>query len=177
MALFAGLRSRGVTVKLLTNSLAATDEPLVHLGYRKYRPQLLRLGVDVYELSPLRVQRTPRLGRFASTQGRLHAKTVVVDRRKVFIGSMNFDPRSEKFNTEMGVFVDSPALAREVLRLMDLDKLQASFRVVLGPDGRGLRWLASDDEGEVVHDAEPEVGLGTKLWMELLSPLAPEELL
>jgi putative cardiolipin synthase len=171
------VRGRGVAVKVLTNSLAATDEPLVHLGYRKYRPAMLRLGIDLYELSPLRLQRASRLGMFASTQGRLHAKTVVVDRRRVFIGSMNFDPRSDKHNTEMGVFVDSPALAREVLRLMDLDKLQASFRVVLGAHGQGLRWLAYDDDGEVILDAEPEVGLGTKLWLELLAPLAPEELL
>lgn len=177
MALFAEVRQRGVGIKVLTNSLAATDEPLVHLGYRKYRPQMLRLGIDVYELSPLRIKRASRLGMFASTQGRLHAKTVVVDRRRVFIGSMNFDPRSDKHNTEMGVFVDSTALAREVLRLMDLDKLQASFRVVLGAHGRGLRWLAYDDDGEVVFDDEPEVGLGTKLWLELLAPLAPEELL
>ena len=103
MALFAEVRGRGVAVKVLTNSLAATDEPLVHLGYRKYRPGLLRLGIDLYELSPVRIQRSPRLGMFASTQGRLHAKTVVVDRRRVFIGSMNFDPRSDKHNTEMGV--------------------------------------------------------------------------
>jgi len=77
----------------------------------------------------------------------------------------------------MGVFIDSPTLAREVLRLMDLDKLQASFRLTLGPDGQGLRWLAADDEGEVSFDDEPEVDFSTKLWLELLAPLAPEELL
>jgi cardiolipin synthase C len=176
MALVADLRERGVNVKMLTNSLAATDEPLVHLGYRKYRGRLLKLGVDLYELSPVRVKRASRLGFLTPSQGRLHAKTVVVDRSKVFIGSMNFDPRSDKVNTEMGMFIDSPALAHEVLRLMDLDKLQASFRVTLDRDG-GLRWLAADDEGEISYDSEPEVDLGTLLWLELLSPLAPEELL
>ncbi|MBL8352358.1 MAG: phospholipase D family protein [Burkholderiaceae bacterium] len=176
MALVAGLRERGVGVKMLTNSLAATDEPLVHIGYRKYRNDLLALGVDLYELSPVRVKKASRLGFLTPSQGRLHAKTVVVDASKVFIGSMNFDPRSDKINTEMGMFVDSDALAREVLRLMDLDKLQASFRVVLAPDGT-LRWLAMDDEGEVSFDSEPEVDFGTQLWLELLAPLAPEELL
>ena len=177
MAMFREMRAKGVAFKVLTNSLAATDEPLVHLGYRKYRAAMLKLGVELYELSPLRVKRSSRLRMFASTQGRLHAKSVVVDRRRVFIGSMNFDPRSEKHNTEMGVFVDSPALAREVLRLMDLDKLQASFRVVLGAHGMGLRWLAADDDGEVIIDSEPEVDFKTRLWLELLAPLAPEELL
>ncbi len=176
MALVADLRERGVKVKMLTNSLAATDEPLVHIGYRKYRGDLLKLGVDLYELSPVRVKRASRLGFLTPSHGRLHAKTVVVDRSKVFIGSMNFDPRSDKINTEMGMFIDSPVLAREVLRLMDLDKLQASFRVSLANDG-SLRWMAADDEGEVSYDSEPEVEFSTRLWLELLAPLAPEELL
>ncbi len=176
MAFFAEQRQRGIQFKVLTNSLAATDEPLVHVGYRKYRRELLKLGVDLYELSPVRVQKASRLGMFATSQGRLHAKTAVVDKRRVFIGSMNFDPRSEKTNTEMGIFVDSPQLAREVLRLMDLDKLQASYRLMLAPDG-GLRWTAADDEGEVVFDDEPDASFATKFWLELLGPLAPEELL
>ncbi len=177
MALIESLRKRGVHVKMLTNSLAATDEPLVHIGYRKYRREMLKLGVELYELSPVRVKRTPRLGMFATSQGRLHAKTTVVDRRRIFIGSMNFDPRSDKLNTEMGVIIDSPQLAREMLRLMDLDKLQASYRVSLSPDGQGLRWMAADDDGEVVFDDEPDADLGTKILLELLGPLAPEELL
>jgi cardiolipin synthase C len=177
MALFTELRQRNVKIKVLTNSLAATDEPLVHLGYRKYRTDMLRLGVEVHELSPIRVQRNLRLGMFNSTQGRLHAKTAVIDRRLIFIGSMNFDPRSDKTNTEMGVFIDSPQLAREVLRLMDLDKLQASYLVTLAADGKTLIWKAMDDEGEVVLHDEPDVGLGTKIWLNLLEPLAPEELL
>jgi putative cardiolipin synthase len=177
MALMAEMRRRNVQVKVLTNSLAATDEPLVHTGYRRYRPQLLRMGVELHELSPLRVRRTSRLGMFDSTQGRLHAKTAVIDRERVFIGSMNFDPRSEKHNTEMGIFVDSPQLAREVLRLMDLDKFQASWRVVLGPDGHSLRWLAQDDDGEVTLYQEPESDFWKRFWLNLLAPLAPEELL
>ena len=177
VALFAEQRARGVRFKLLTNSLAATDEPLVHVGYRKYRERMLRLGIDLYELSPVRVKKASRLGMFQTSQGRLHAKTAVIDRRRVFIGSMNFDPRSEKTNTEMGLFIDSPQLAREVLRLMDLDKLQASYRVVLRPDGQGLRWLAADDEGEVSFDKEPDTSFGMRFWLELLAPFAPEELL
>jgi putative cardiolipin synthase len=177
MALFTAQRARGVKFKVLTNSLAATDEPLVHLGYRKYRREMLRIGIDLYELSPVRVQRASRLGVFSTSQGRLHAKTAVVDRRRIFIGSMNFDPRSEKTNTEMGIFIDSPQLAREVLRLMDLDKLQASYRLMLAPDGVGLVWTAADDEGEVSFSDEPDASFATKFWLELLAPLAPEELL
>ncbi|WP_246312320.1 phospholipase D family protein [Pseudaquabacterium terrae] len=176
LELMEAMRQRGVTVRVLTNSLAATDEPLAHSGYRRYRPAMLKLGVELHELSPLRMRRTSRLGMFDSTQGRLHAKTAVIDRRQVFIGSMNFDPRSEKHNTEMGIFINSQQLAREVLRLMDLDKLQASWRVVLDADGR-LRWLAQDDEKEIVLTNEPEATFWTRFWLNLLAPLAPEELL
>jgi cardiolipin synthase C len=176
LALMESMRARGVKLRVLTNSLAATDEPLAHSGYRRYRPAMLKLGVELHELSPLRVKRTSRLGMFDSTQGRLHAKTAVIDRRQVFIGSMNFDPRSEKHNTEMGIFIDSPQLAREVLRLMDLDKLQASWRVVLDEHGR-LRWLAQDDEKEIVLTNEPEADFWTRFWLNILAPLAPEELL
>ncbi len=178
MALMREVRGRGVKFRVLTNSLAATDEPVVHTGYRRYRPQMLQLGVELYELSPTRVKRNLRLGVFGSTHGRLHAKTAVIDRETVFIGSMNFDPRSEKHNTEMAVIAQSPALAREVLRLMDLDKLQASYKLRLAADGSGaIEWLSYDDDGEQVLRDEPDTDLWTRFMLNLLAPLAPEELL
>jgi putative cardiolipin synthase len=176
MALLGSLRSRGVKVKVLTNSLAATDEPLVHIGYERYRVPMLKLGVELHELSPVRATHSKRLGFLRHQHGRLHAKTAVIDRRYIFLGSMNFDPRSDKFNTEMGVFIDSEPLAREMLRLVDLDKLQASYQVVLKPDG-GLRWMAYTDEGEVEFSDEPEADRLTQFLLKLLAPLAPEELL
>jgi putative cardiolipin synthase len=178
IAMMREARERGVKLRVLTNSLAATDEPLVHIGYKRYRTQMLRLGVELYELSPTRVKRNLRLGVFGSTHGRLHAKTAVIDQETVFIGSMNFDPRSEKHNTEMAVIARSPALAREVLRLMDLDKLQASYRVRLAADGSDrLEWLGEDDDGERVFTEEPDTDFWTRFMLQLLAPLAPEELL
>jgi len=171
----AGLR--GVKFKVLTNSLAATDEPLVHIGYSRDRLEMLKLGVELYELSPTRVTRNWKLGMFGTSHGRLHAKTAVIDRKTVFIGSMNFDPRSEKHNTEMGIIIQSPQLAKEVLRLMDLDKLQASYRVLLDPDGQTLHWLTFDEDGEVILDSEPDVSFLKRLWLHILAPFAPVELL
>ena len=106
------VRRRGVAISLLTNSLAATDEPLVHTGYRRYRAEMLKLGVELYELSSNRARRSVRLGIFGSSIGRLHAKTAVFDQQEVFVGSMNFDPRSESCNTEIGLFIRSPEMAR-----------------------------------------------------------------
>ena len=64
---------------ILTNSLAANDVPLVHTGYARYRVELLRNGVDIYELSPTRIQHNERLRLPGASPGRLHAKTAVID--------------------------------------------------------------------------------------------------
>ncbi|MEO6362828.1 MAG: phospholipase D family protein, partial [Caldimonas sp.] len=110
---FRNLQRDKVKVTVITNSLAATDEPLVHNGYSRYRPGLLAAGVDLYELSPTRTQSTKRLGMFGASLGRLHAKTAIIDKKTIFIGSMNLDPRSASANTELGMFIDSPPLAKE----------------------------------------------------------------
>ena len=161
---------------MLTNSLAATDEPLVHTGYARYRTQLLASGVDLYEISPERTRRTQRLGIFGSSLGRLHAKTAVVDKRTVFIGSMNLDPRSDTQNTELGIFVESPQLAKELLRIVNISKLQSAYRVRLGEHG-ALEWLTMDDEKEVILTVEPETSFWTRAQNWLVSPLVPEQLL
>ncbi|MFO1217548.1 MAG: phospholipase D family protein [Burkholderiaceae bacterium] len=167
---------RGVKLSILTNSLASTDEPLVHIGYRRYRADMLRLGVELYEFSPLHARRLLRRDLFGFAIGGLHTKMVVFDREDVFIGSLNFDLRSELHNTEMGLIVHSAELAREALRLAQGVKRQAAYRLRLAADG-SIEWLdAGDDDGEV-HGDEPETGIWLRLLLELLAPLAPEELL
>ncbi len=106
------LARRGVRVRILTNSLAGTDEVSVHSGYARRRKELLRAGVQLFEIKPTAapiLKRGEEIGKH-STAG-LHAKTFAVDQRRVFVGSFNFDPRSAKLNTEMGLIIDS-AVAR-----------------------------------------------------------------
>ena len=170
------LRKAGVKVTILTNSLAATDEPLVHVGYARYRHAMLDSGVDLYELSPSRTRHAQRLGLFGSSTGRLHAKTAVVDRRMVFVGSMNLDPRSASQNTELGVFIDSPELAAEMLRVINISRLQGAYRLRLDADRR-IEWLTSDDDRERVLTAEPESSWRLKLHNVLFGWLVPEQLL
>ena len=174
---FTNLRKRDVKVTVLTNSLASNDEPLVHTGYARYRPELLRAGVDLYELSPTRVLLNKRLDLAipGASIGRLHAKTAVIDRNMVFIGSMNLDPRSDSTNTELGVFVESPELAREVLRVINISKLQSAYRLQFGPDGRSLEWLTTDANGEVILHAEPDTTFMLRLQSVLFSPFVPEQ--
>jgi len=177
MEAFESLRDRHVSVTLLTNSLAANDEPLVHSGYSRYRERLLRAGIDLYELSPARTMRGKRLGLFGNSLGRLHAKTAVIDRREVFIGSVNLDPRSATQNTELGIAIESPQLAREMLRIINISKLENAYRLRFGPSGHAIEWLTIDDDKEMVLHAEPESSWLQRLYTDVLGPLVPEELL
>ena len=93
----------------MTNSLGSTDEPVVHVGYTRYREPMLELGVELYEVSGSRVKKNRRLNLFGSSLGRLHAKLAVVDKKTLFVGSMNLDPRSATINTELGAVIHSPA--------------------------------------------------------------------
>jgi putative cardiolipin synthase len=113
---------------------------------------------------------------FGSSFGRLHAKTAVVDAHTVFIGSMNLDPRSDTQNTELGIFIESPQLAKELLRIVNISKLQSAYRVRL--DGHGnLEWLSMDDNNEMVLTDEPETTFWLRLHNMLVSPFVPEQLL
>jgi putative cardiolipin synthase len=136
------LTARGVTVRLLTNSLASHDVPAVNSHYENWRRPLLAAGVTLHELrpdaalAPTVVHTRPVQGRFIG----LHTKAMVIDRRHSFIGSMNLDPRSEVINAEMGVLIDSPALAAALAAVMEHD-MQAphSWRVELDAEQR-LSW-------------------------------------
>lgn len=172
---FGELAKRKVKVTILTNSLASNDEPVVHTGYARYREDLLRAGVDLYELSPTRIHLATRLMFPGTSLGRLHAKTAVIDRSTVFIGSMNLDPRSANKNTELGIIAECPPLAKEVLRVIHISKLQSAYRLRLAPDGGGLQWLTMDDEREMVLVVEPDTSVLMRLTNVLLAPFVPEQ--
>jgi putative cardiolipin synthase len=176
MDMLRELAQRKVRLVAMTNSLGATDEPVVHLGYRRYREQMLDLGVDLYEISASRTRDNQRHKLFGSSLGRLHSKVAVVDRNTVYIGSMNLDPRSATINTELGAVIDSPQLARELLRIIDIDRLQSAYRVTRKPGG-GLYWAGMDAEQEMLYDEEPEVSPWLRFKLLILSPLVPDALL
>jgi len=172
---FHDLQGRNVKITILTNSLAANDEPLVHTGYARYRVELLKSGVDLYELSPTRILKNKRLMLPGSSLGRLHAKTAVIDGSTVFIGSMNLDPRSASKNTELGVIVESPQLAKEVIRTIHISKLQSAYRLRFASDGESLQWLTMDDEGEVILSTEPDTTFFMRFENVLFAPFVPEQ--
>lgn len=178
MAAFEDLTKRNVKLTLLTNSLAANDEPLVHTGYVRYRERLLRSGANLYELSPERTSAGKQFGVFGKSLGRLHSKTAAIDGKRIFLGSMNLDPRSATQNTEMGVVMDSEALAQEMLRVIEVSKKSSSYRLRLTEDGYRVQWLATDGEQKevILHD-EPESTFWQRFYNNLIGPFVPEVLL
>src|SRR6185436_19936986 len=145
---------RGVRVRILTNSLASTDMPIVHAGYRNYRVPLLQMGVELYEVrKKLGEPETKGGGSIKSASSHsfaLHAKVFVFDRERAFVGSMNFDRRSLRINTELGLIIDSPQLARQVAARFDAITLPAnSYQVVLAPgsspDSPVIQWRGLDN--------------------------------
>ena len=175
MQLLSDLRSKGVDVSLLTNSLASTDEPLVHLAYTRYRDAMLSLGIDLYELSQRRVKDNMRMFLYGASLGRLHAKLAVMDRRVSYIGSMNFDPRSATLNTELGAVIDSAALADELLTLLEIDRQHNAYRVRLVVDGQCCEWVVPDRDGTMVLTTEPDSSRWLRFLGWLLQPWVPEE--
>ena len=170
---FSSRRQDGVRVRVLTNSLAATDVWLVHAGYMKYRRPLLDHGVRLYELRPEAAgakKRRASKATIGSSRASLHGKTFVFDRTSVFIGSVNLDPRSLEQNTEVGVLVSSAELAREVAALFDRwSSPEQAYEVTRGTNG-GLRWTGG-------YTDEPEAGFWRPLGAKLFSHLPIEPLI
>jgi putative cardiolipin synthase len=169
-------RAHDVRFTILTNSLATTDEPLVHYGYARYRVAMLKLGVALHELMPMSEAPAGAEGggeRPGQSLGRLHAKLVVVDDRWVSIGSMNMDRRSARSNTESAIVIDDPALAGEVSGFLERGNASGSYALRLGDDGKRVEWVGRD--GDDVRHAEPRRPGGLK--PRLASFFVSEEML
>ena len=161
----------GVKVVLVTNSLGSTDEPLVHDHYARRRPDLLAMGVDIYEFSPRHTQRSQGFGAFGHSVPRLHAKVAIVDQQRVLVGSVNLDARSAIGNTELGVVIDSPELAGKLSSLVTGSRFGNMFKLRLAEDGRTVEWLSIEPDGSTAVTREEPAGsawLRFKLWLQSL---------
>jgi len=179
-----GTAQRGVSMQVLTNSLASTDEPAVHSGYARYRRQLLEGGVQLHELRPAPGAAQPATAGGASSGVSLHAKALVVDRRYVFVGSLNMDQRSKLLNTEMGLIVDSTLLAQAVKQFFDSAVMpENAFGVVLqesqeSRSGKGkMSWDWSEDGRAMSEQSDPGVSKQRRLQVMVMRLLPIEGLL
>ena len=176
MARIRAARQHGLQITVITNSLADSDEPLVNINYNRYRVELLRLGVNLREVSTVRLKRNVQLRKLLRQgRGRLHAKLALIDRDWVLLGSMNLDPRSERLNTEFGVRVHSAELAHALLQAYLLDDFEGVYRVSLKPDGETVQWTGTGDEADEVLDEEPDSSLLTRLQLLLFSWFVPTD--
>jgi putative cardiolipin synthase len=174
----SALARSGVAVRILTNSLEATDVGAVHAGYAKWRKQLIGAGVKLYELRRSRsfdntIKLPPAPVGSASS---LHAKTFAVDGKRMFIGSFNFDPRSVSLNTEMGFVIDSPVMARQLAEALDSGLADRAYEVRLAPDG-SLYWLEQTHGATIRHDTEPGTSFWRRVGVRILSWLPIDWLL
>lgn len=177
---FTQLASSGTRVRVLTNSLEATDVVAVHSGYARRRAELLNSGVELFEVR----RRSPDNGDsnekspgvFGSSESSLHAKTFAVDADRVFIGSLNFDPRSANLNTELGFVVDSPALATRIESIFSTLAPQLAYTVRLDGNGK-LYWLEQRGNDVIRYDTEPHSAWSTRLGVWFYSILPIEWLL
>ena len=160
LALFKRAIARGVKVRILTNSLASTDNIQAFSGYRNQRRKLLKMGLKIHEYKPDPANRLALMSRVNPPETpplfALHAKTMVVDGKLAYIGTFNLDPRSENLNTEVGVIVYNVALAKQVQALIETD---------MRPENS---WNAADEPDQYV----PLTKRGhVRLWQ--LLPLKP----
>jgi putative cardiolipin synthase len=155
-------RARGVQVRINTNSLASTDNLMAFSGYRNQRKKLLKLGFEITEFQPEPLAQRAVLAHLAAAHrtkpiAALHAKTLVVDHRVVFIGTFNFDPRSENLNTEAGAIIHDERLARVVEQAIAVD---------MQP---GNSWDAAKDD----PDSHASFGKRSKVRLWQLLPIKP----
>ena len=172
------LATNGVRVRVLTNSLESTDTTVVHGGYRKYRKALLRAGVSLYEKvrgSPSASSERSQDKHHSSATG-LHAKTFQIDGRSVFVGSFNFDPRSARLNTEMGLLIDNPILANRLSSFFDTQVSLLAYKLRL-VRGNHIEWIKSTPQGTQVYEHDPRTSFWRRVKVRIMSILPIEWLL
>jgi putative cardiolipin synthase len=176
--MLTALAAQGVQVTVLTNSLEATDVAAVHAGYAKRREPLLEAGISLYETKrSASVPAASDRGLPGSSGSSLHAKTFVVDRQRVFIGSFNLDPRSAALNTENGFVIESPSMATSIADLLARRAGEGAYQVRLD-EGGDLQWVERDQEGrEQIHEQEPGAGFWRRVAVAILAVLPIEWLL
>jgi putative cardiolipin synthase len=157
--LFSEIRNRGVDVTIITNSLASNNLKIIHGGYGPIRKPLLKQGNRIFEVRPDATVAGSEYIAKESTRTTLHMKAYVVDRRELFIGSFNFDPRSAFINTEVGVIIHSPELANFVQSQIEKALPEKSWEVFLNKDDK-LRWRGLENGEEVIFKKEPQ----TSAW-------------
>ncbi|WP_257223821.1 MULTISPECIES: phospholipase D family protein [unclassified Acinetobacter] len=179
------LSADGVKVRVLTNSFQANDVPLVHAFYSKYRQDLLEHDVQLYEFlsrpdaenlntNTKELAEKAKVSLKGLSRSSLHAKLMAIDEKQVFIGSFNFDPRSAYLNTEIGVLLNSPRLAKAVHYTMDENLSKYAYKLVLNADQQ-INWKIKLSNGQTrIYPREPKIKWWQKAGVKFISWLPLE---
>jgi putative cardiolipin synthase len=171
VALVREIVSNGVRVVLVTNSLATNNHTAVHSAYSRYRKAVIEAGAELWEARADAAKITAEDGSTSLERLTLHTKGILIDRRLVFVGSLNLDPRSIDINTEMGLLIESGDMAG-ALSEFSLQRIrEIAYRVELDDRGR-LIWRATIDGREVVETSEPQASIWRRLsaWVQKIAP-------
>jgi len=163
---FIKLQARGVQIKIVTNSLAANNQIAVHSGYAPARKPLLRSGIEIYEARADADVPGADIITASGAKATLHTKVYIVDRKEIFIGSFNLDPRSIAINTEMGVIIKSPELAEQMATVYETALPTKAYQVFLNENGR-LRWQGLESGQNVIYTKEPQTSWSLRLKARL----------
>ena len=165
--------SRGVQIKILTNSLRSNNHTAAHASYRRHLMRLVHHGADLHELRAYGKDRSRHMkGAAANRSLALHAKALIIDRDKAFVGSCNLDARSLRINTEVGLLIESPQLNRRLRDAVELDfHPRNAWHVQKQFDG-SLRWVGDEQTLKV----PPAVSGMQRLedWIFTLLPIEGE---
>lgn len=169
-------------VRVLTNSLVSNDVAAVHTGYMRYRKELLRCGVHLYELNEQLKKIEGKLFTWLPglSKSSLHAKTMSMDGEIAFVGSFNFDQRSLNINNEIGILFHHPGLVSESSKHFHDNIEKVAFRVELVKDEKGresMRWTGTEDGKEVVFYSEPYANLWKRLQVSMMRILPIDSML
>ena len=170
--MLTGLAASGVKVRVLTNGAESADVDAACAAYRTYRRDLLKAGVELFELK--RTSADARREEVHGAKTSLHAKTLAIDRAQIFVGSFNFDPRSANLNTEIGLVIDSPELAGALSRAFEEDVPLLAYELEL--EKGDIVWLergAGGGKPQRLTD-EPGAGFWRRTWLGFLGILPIE---
>lgn len=171
MVFFRELLERDIRLVMLTNSLASNNHIAVHSGYARYRRDMIRAGVELYEVRANAARELQPDGEDPEILT-LHTKAFIIDRRYLFVGSLNLDPRSIEINAEMGLLIDSANLVEDLIEDVDRRLAKIAYRVVENAQGE-LEWHGVVAGQKVVKTKEPLSGFWRR-WKAWFMKIVPE---
>ncbi|WP_199481997.1 phospholipase D family protein [Vibrio owensii] len=159
---------RGIDITIVTNSLASNDVFAVHGWYAKYREDLVKAGIKLWEVKASAKIKS-KWSLTGSSRASLHAKLMMIDENKLFVGSMNWDPRSAELNTEMAVVIEQPEYVQKQQSVLPEQLKENAYQLII-KDG-DIAWI--DQATGEEFDSEPEASVWRKMgaWFSGILPI------